>query len=333
MGRGGINRLLLSKADLESPTSATLLAEDPRTLHIRTILLSSTAPNDLNIRIALEGTYTHDAAPVALLADGAVRINLPVTSRKAPSESPPIILLLAMQRPKVTGRILSAAASLGVKAVLFVATEKVEKSYWDCKLFRRASSSPPPHSNTPPNPEEPKADTPVMLPGRPRGPENHPERDTIERKSAPANLSFTRVDSLPSVRRRLLDGVQQASHDATLPQIALIRQGIGAALSEMYAVYGECKGWARLVAHPPRDADSLVASVTKTVGASETYGAVLAIGPEGGWTDEEVALLEREGFCRASLGERVLRSETAVVVAVGLVHEGLRMWKELRRDR
>ena len=39
----------------------------------------------------------------------------------------------------------------------------------------------------------------------------------------------------------------------------------------------------------------------------------LAIGPEGGWTDEEVALLESHGFSRYSLGPRILRTDTATV--------------------
>ena len=40
---------------------------------------------------------------------------------------------------------------------------------------------------------------------------------------------------------------------------------------------------------------------------------LLAVGPEGGWTDEEVALLEEKGFVRYSLGPRILRTDTAVI--------------------
>ena len=40
---------------------------------------------------------------------------------------------------------------------------------------------------------------------------------------------------------------------------------------------------------------------------------LLAIGPEGGWTDEEVALLEEKGFRRYSLGQRILRTDTATI--------------------
>lgn len=40
---------------------------------------------------------------------------------------------------------------------------------------------------------------------------------------------------------------------------------------------------------------------------------LLAVGPEGGWTEEEVSLLEEKGFSRYSLGPRILRTDTALV--------------------
>lgn len=44
--------------------------------------------------------------------------------------------------------------------------------------------------------------------------------------------------------------------------------------------------------------------------------AVLAIGPEGGWTDAECALAGSAGFHEASLGRLILRTETAVIAAL-----------------
>lgn len=49
--------------------------------------------------------------------------------------------------------------------------------------------------------------------------------------------------------------------------------------------------------------------------------AVLAIGPERGWSGRERELLEKAGFLRLSLGERALRTETACVAATILILE------------
>ena len=44
--------------------------------------------------------------------------------------------------------------------------------------------------------------------------------------------------------------------------------------------------------------------------------AILAIGPEGGWTDEERDAGLKAGFHEASLGRLILRTETAVIAAL-----------------
>ena len=46
---------------------------------------------------------------------------------------------------------------------------------------------------------------------------------------------------------------------------------------------------------------------------------LLAIGPEGGWTDNEVELLEAHGFRRFSLGPRILRTDTATISFVAVL--------------
>src|SRR5574344_196666 len=46
---------------------------------------------------------------------------------------------------------------------------------------------------------------------------------------------------------------------------------------------------------------------------------VAAIGSERGWTKSERALLEAHGFIRLSMGNRVLRTETAATVAASLI--------------
>lgn len=45
----------------------------------------------------------------------------------------------------------------------------------------------------------------------------------------------------------------------------------------------------------------------------------LLIGPEGGFTGEEVARAQQNGFVVASLGKRILRAETAAIAALSIV--------------
>lgn len=44
----------------------------------------------------------------------------------------------------------------------------------------------------------------------------------------------------------------------------------------------------------------------------------LAIGPEGGWTDEEAAQFVGAGWSSATLGTRILRAETAVIASLSI---------------
>lgn len=53
--------------------------------------------------------------------------------------------------------------------------------------------------------------------------------------------------------------------------------------------------------------------------ASHQHGEVLlAIGPEGGWTEEELSLFQKSGWISASLGSTVLRAETAAIAATAI---------------
>ena len=52
---------------------------------------------------------------------------------------------------------------------------------------------------------------------------------------------------------------------------------------------------------------------------SKPQSVTLLIGPEGGLTDQEIDLAARSGFQQVRIGPRVLRTETAPVVALSLV--------------
>jgi len=49
----------------------------------------------------------------------------------------------------------------------------------------------------------------------------------------------------------------------------------------------------------------------------------LAIGPEGGWTADELHLFEQSQWIAASLGDTILRAETAAIAALAVARSGL----------
>src|SRR5712691_3572008 len=61
----------------------------------------------------------------------------------------------------------------------------------------------------------------------------------------------------------------------------------------------------------------------KIVTAHRAAKAVMATGPEGGWTDEEFAVAQSFGFLEASLGHLILRTETAVTAALASLNYAL----------
>ena len=55
------------------------------------------------------------------------------------------------------------------------------------------------------------------------------------------------------------------------------------------------------------------------LGADAASGVTVLVGPEGGVEDDELAMLVKAGWRRASLGASILRFETAAIAAVGVV--------------
>ncbi len=65
---------------------------------------------------------------------------------------------------------------------------------------------------------------------------------------------------------------------------------------------------------------SLKDAISKLAIHPSTHSPIhLLVGPEGGFTSEEVKLAEDHGFIRTTLGKRTLRAETAAIVSVALV--------------
>ncbi len=64
-------------------------------------------------------------------------------------------------------------------------------------------------------------------------------------------------------------------------------------------------------------------SLREILSGVHTDSAVLAIGPEGGWTDDEFAVARAASFREASLGKLILRTETAVAASLSALNFAL----------
>ncbi|CBZ49878.1 conserved hypothetical protein [Neospora caninum Liverpool] len=263
-----------------------------------------------------------------------------------------IDLLLAIPRPKTLDKILQVSATLGVGRVLLVCSERVEKGYlsspklsreniekqlqtgleqgvstrvpevqvfasWQALMaFLRRSYLPcPVHSQ------------------KARGAEDSEGHSFSSRSEAGNRSPVTAVPSDAS--RACGDKARQDSPEHVQPNKSTSSCLCGNEGERTTAESGEllCERdeqkdpreipWCcftsavgrsrRLIAHPGVDA---------TLGSIKMHahsrGRVLvAIGPEGGWLDQEVLeLSETQGFEFFSLGDRVLRCETAVVSVI-----------------
>ena len=126
----------------------------------------------------------------------------------------------------------------------------------------------------------------------------------------------------PEIYRPLLvDGLMQCG-TSRVPTIRCERNFRRYAETQMA---DEFAGSEKIVAHPGACANSISKGQKPENANSQqptanyqlpTANFVFAIGPEGGWTEDEVALIESKGFIRHSLGSRILRTDTATIALI-----------------
>lgn len=115
-------------------------------------------------------------------------------------------------------------------------------------------------------------------------------------------------------RPLLLEGLQQA-RDTHVPVVSIHRQ-FRPLVEDQLDAFGPYAG--RLVAHP--GVTARIADRATGVGDGRV---LLAIGPEGGWNAFELELLAAHGFETVAIGTRTLRSDTAVIAALTLLHDAI----------
>jgi len=146
-----------------------------------------------------------------------------------------------------------------------------------------------------------------------------------------SKLSAERIEKKRQHWQQVLISASEQSGRVTVPQIAR-PQKIHQWLTSIHVDYP----W---VLHPydpsldEKNADKPIATSLKnflsnssdhpTITNQTSISAALLVGPEGGLTSSEVALALKHGFYCGSLGPRILRAETAPLVAISLLQAQL----------
>ncbi len=183
-----------------------------------------------------------------LIGRGTVRsINeqqavLEVCLDQQPPAPLPLTLILALPRPQMLKRTIQTIATMGVKRLILINSNRVEKSFWQ---------------------------TPVLNP--------------------------------ESLHEHLLLGLEQAK-DTQLPRIEFYKRFRPFIEDAAAEIIGDSRA---LVAHPGPypDCPHKISEAT-----------TLAVGPEGGFVPYEIERFEEAGFSPISLGDRILKVETAIPV-------------------
>lgn len=99
---------------------------------------------------------------------------------------------------------------------------------------------------------------------------------------------------------------------------------------EIPSVAAPCEATTFFATQPPaavnlilseRGPGQSLASIPLPKGPESTI--VIATGPEGGWTKEELATALEQGFSPITLGDRILRAETAALAALSILQSRL----------
>ncbi|RZU40090.1 RsmE family RNA methyltransferase [Edaphobacter modestus] len=113
--------------------------------------------------------------------------------------------------------------------------------------------------------------------------------------------------------RRIVLEASKQSRRTTIPEIsepAALKSALDDADEPM-----------RILLSETEQSTSIASALAGAPGGQSGYA--LAIGPEGGWTPEEMNLFTQHGWLSVTLGPRILRAETAAIAAIAILSSHL----------
>jgi 16S rRNA U1498 N3-methylase RsmE len=213
-----------------------------------------------------------------------------------------VSLLLAMPRPKVLRRLLSVFAQFGVENVHMFSAEKTERCYFQSEVLTED----------------------VLVREFTRGVEQNALDFKFPNASKCRNLNAVleallssgdeegRTGREENIAKRV-NGKKGANFEWLLRSMRDEEEGEG----------GEERRRINLLAHPSSASVSVTEALAQEKSAISTNRVeiLLAVGPEGGWSEEEVRTFETFDFVNVGLGNRVFTTDVATIALLSSINE------------
>ncbi len=211
------------------------------------------------------------------------RYSLEFDPRGEPACLPPVCLILGHPRPIVLRRLLRDLTAIGPGGIVVTHTDLGEKSYYESNLWADV--------RTP------------LLDGAAQG------GTTLVPSVRKAGSLAEATAAADSVVAEAASGASPGHREPR--RLVLHADGAAVARSTVHA-----DGAAVAVPAADDDRPQAPPAIAEALGAPDPgTPVVLAVGSERGWTPREIDALAGLGFVAATLGDRVLRTETAALVA------------------
>ena len=305
------NRIAFTKLELLENESSTVLVRlrqsDERFEHLRQVLKKTNKGDEfkatiLNERLATGRILSYDSD---VNDERSVLIEILSTKEEAKEEKMVTVsLLLAMPRPKVLRRLLSVFAQFGVENVHMFSAEKTERCYFQSEVLTED----------------------VLVREFTRGVEQNALDFKFPNASKCRNLNAVLEALLSSgdeegkagreenIAKRV-NGKKGANFEWLLRSTRDEEEGEG----------GEERRRINLLAHPSNTSvsvtEALAVAHEKSAISTNRVEILLAVGPEGGWSEEEVRTFETFDFANVGLGNRVFTTDVATIALLSSINE------------
>jgi len=143
-----------------------------------------------------------------------------------------------------------------------------------------------------------------------------------ERSLGPAELAGEKVHRWPAAILRAVAQCRRGCVPALLPPLPLsgaLHHPVWHEAAVRWALVGPLPPSPLPTGEGGENAGEVVPSLPSPVGRGEGGGGALLVGPEGGWSEAEIAMIRASGAAPVSLGGRILRTETAAVAGLTLL--------------